>query len=342
MSRIAIIGLGLIGGSIGLALRRAEPKDTEVVGFDRDAQVASRAQHAGAVSSVAPTLDHAVRGATMVLIATPIISVRKVFSEIAPHLQPNTLVTDTASTKQDVLRWAGETLPRHAHFVGGHPMAGKEQSGPQAAEAGLFDGRPYCLVPSLDAGPGAVSAMVGFAEALGAKPFFLDAAEHDAYAAAISHVPLVASLALFGLARGSNAWPELANLAGPAFRDLTRLASGEPEMAHDIFRTNRTNVVHWLERYIAELRRIADLIEGDDSEGLFRLLAETQLERDNFLVNLPKREEPYSNAELPTPAQAFLNMTIGNWHERTRELTDAMEERQRERQREERLHRRED
>ncbi len=341
-SKIAVIGLGLIGGSLGLALRRAAPKDTQVIGFDRDSQVASRAVKAGAVPAVAPTLDRAVADATMVIVATPIISIRKVFQGIAPLLRPNAIVTDTASTKQEVMRWAQEFLPREAHFIGGHPMAGKEQSGPQAAEAGLFDGRPYCLVPGREAGPGAVSSMVAFVQAIGATHFFLDAEEHDAYVAAISHVPLVASLALFGLARSSTAWPELANLAGPAFRDLTRLASGDPEMAYDIFRTNRGNLLHWIDRYVAELQRLAAYIEGDDADGLFRVLAEAQLERDNFLVSPPERDHDAAKVELPSPGQAFLSTMIGNWHERQRDLTDAFVERSRARQREERLRRREE
>jgi prephenate dehydrogenase len=132
-------------------------------------------------------------------------------------------------------------------------MAGREKAGLQEAEAEMFDDRPYCIVPSVDAVGGAVNAVVGLVQALGGKPFFLDADEHDAYVAAISHVPLISSVALFNLARRSNAWPELANISGPAFKDLTRLASGEPEMGHDIFITNRENVLHWLHRYMSEL-----------------------------------------------------------------------------------------
>lgn len=343
MGKLAIIGLGLIGGSMGLALKRAEPADTEVIGFDRDPEVGQRAQRAGAVQRLAPSLEAAVAEATLVVVATPIISVRKVFEAMAPRLQRGTVVTDTASTKGDVLRWARDLLPAGVHFVGGHPMAGKEKSGPQAAEQSLFDDRPYCIVPSLDAGPGAVHAVVGLAQALGAKPFFLDADEHDAYAAAISHIPLVASVALFSLARGSAAWPELAGIAGPAFYDFTRLASGEPEMAHDIFLTNRTNVIHWLNRYINELQRLADLINGEDSEALFRALAETQIERENFLINPPKREQPgATDLDIPSSGEAFISMMAGGlWRERTRELTSSIEDRRRQREREERLRRRE-
>jgi prephenate dehydrogenase len=150
--------------------------------------------------------------------------------------------------------------------------------------------------------PGAVNAIVRLAEAVGARPVFQDADEHDAYAAAISHVPLVSSVALFAVARGSTAWPELAAMAGPGFKDLTRLASGEPEMAHDIFLTNRKNVSHWIDRFVAELRRLQELINEGEDEVLFRALAETQIERDNFLFKPPERDAPGLPSDLPTPA----------------------------------------
>lgn len=342
MGRVAIIGLGLIGGSLGLAIKRAEPVDTQVVGFDKDFEVGVRAHRAGAIQELAPTLQEAVTGATLIVVATPIISARRVFQDMAPHLRPGAVVTDTASTKAEVLRWASESLPPNVHFVGGHPMAGKEQSGPQAAEESLFDGRPYCIVPSVTASAGAVSAVVGLAESVGAKPFFLDAAEHDAYAAAISHVPLVASVALFSMVRGSVAWPELANMAGPAFRDLTRLASGDPGMGQDICMTNRSHLLHWLERYIGELRRLEELIESDEGEKLFRTLAEAQMERDVFLESPPKREPEMPNVDMPSAGESFVDMMAGRlWRERAKEVTDALMERRRAAERQRRLQRRE-
>jgi len=344
MGKLTIVGLGLIGGSIGLGLKRAQPENTEVVGFDLDREVMTRAQRSGVVQAIASSLEEAVSDATMVIVATPIVSMRKVFQTMGPHLRRGAVVTDTASTKGDVLRWADEFLPEGVHFVGGHPMAGKEQQGLHMAEAGLFEDRPYAIVPSVRALPGAVNAVVGLAQVLGARPFFLDADEHDAYAAAVSHLPLLTSVALFNLARKSTAWPELANLSGPAFRDLTRLASGEPEMSHDIFLTNRENVLHWLDRYIGELQRFAELIASEkEDETLFRSLAETQIERNIFLEKLPRRDDPALGVELPSSADSFLQMLTGTlWQERQRakEITEAMQERAEKAAWEERVRRR--
>src|SRR5690606_29582268 len=137
--------------SMGLALGKASNVRAEIVGYDRDYDIAQRAQRAGAVQSISPSLEQAVRGASLVIVATPILAVRRVFDEMAPALQSGAVVTDTASTKTDVLHWAEELLPPDVHFVGGHPMAGKEKSGPQAADADLFKSRPYCVVPGVRA-----------------------------------------------------------------------------------------------------------------------------------------------------------------------------------------------
>jgi len=210
-------------------------------------------------------------------------------------------------------------------------MAGREKAGLESAEAGLFEGRPYCIVPTVDAVGGAVNAVVGMAEAMGAKPMFLDAEEHDAYVAAVSHVPLISSIALFNLARRSGAWPELANISGPGFRDLTRLASGLPEMGHDIIITNRENVLHWLRRYSRELDRLANLIEDqDEDEALFRALTEAQLERDKFLEELPRRDDGKSTVEMPSSSDAFMTLMTGAmWQDRMKQAQDTMTERSR-------------
>jgi prephenate dehydrogenase len=267
----------------------------------------------------------------MVVVATPIVSVRSIFREIAPYLQEHCVVTDTASTKTDILRWADRELPDNVHFVGGHPMAGREKAGLEHAGADLFDDRPYCIVPAVDAIGGAVNAVVGMAQAMGAKPTFLDAEEHDAYVAAVSHVPLVSSIALFNLARRSSAWPELANISGPGFRDLTRLASGEPDMGHDIIITNRENILHWIRRYSRELDRLANLIEDqDEDEALFRALTEAQLERDKFLEELPRRDDGKSSVEMPSSGDAFMSLMTGAmWQDRMKQAQDTMSERSR-------------
>ena len=307
--RITIIGLGLIGGSLGLALKAARLADVEVVGHDRERGTEGKARKIGAIDTAEHNLPRAVEGAGMVIIATPILAVREVLEQIAPDLREGCVVTDTASTKERVLEWAAQLLPPHVSFVGGHPMAGKETQGIDNAEADLFRGRAYCLCPAVDAHEDAVRALVGLVGLIGAEPLFLDPKEHDQYAGAVSHLPLLVSTALFTLMRASPAWRDLAPMASSGFRDVTRLASGDPRMSHDIFLTNREAAVHWLERMIEELRRYRDLLEGD-AEELLETFGRAQMDRDTFIAqpHATRLEE-----EKPDVRQELVNSLMGGW-----------------------------
>jgi prephenate dehydrogenase len=327
MQRIAIIGLGLIGGSIGLALKRAALSDVEIVGVARSRETASKARKSGAIDAEGRTPAEAARGARLVILASPILTFPLIMDEIAPVLEEGVVVTDAASTKSTVATWAKEKLPLHAHFVGGHPMAGKEAAGIDHADADLFRGKPWVISPSVDAPEGAVHTVVGLAQACGAEPIFMDPQEHDAYVAAVSHVPLALATALFSMANSSQAWPELASLASSGFRDTTRLASGSPEMAHDIMQTNREQVVHWLDRLQQELFRFRELIAGGDSKQIAEAFTRTQLERDNFMVNGPPRRESGEPLPRVSLADFLVGTKVADYMRKQEEMIRASEER---------------
>src|SRR5215469_11154342 len=145
MKKIAVLGLGLIGGSLGLALHQADVAE-HICGFDHNQDTTYHAWEIGAITEMSDTAEKAVQQADMVILATPILVMPELLERIAPHLKHGVLVTDTASTKVQILNWAKTLLPTHITFVGGHPMAGRERSGIQAAEVGLFDGCTYCLI----------------------------------------------------------------------------------------------------------------------------------------------------------------------------------------------------
>ncbi len=317
---MAIIGLGLIGGSLGLALRRAQIPGLEVVGHDVEPAVRGKARRLGAVDREASSPAEAVRGAGLVVLATPIMALPQVMEAIAPHLAAGAVVTDTASTKAIVMEWARRFLPRSVSFVGGHPMAGKETQGIDHAQADLFRERAYCICPDPEARPGAVGAVVAMAQAVGARPLFIDPQEHDAYVAAVSHVPLLAAVALFRMARESPAWADMAPLAASGFRDMTRLASGDPHMSHDICLTNREAILHWLDRLTEELARLRALVAHGGKE-LFEVFARVQLERDAFLAKGPQVERP-PQVDLPEFKETLAQFIVGRavW-ERLRRLS---------------------
>ncbi len=308
MDRVAIIGTGLIGGSIGLALKGGKVTGLEVIGFDDDRSSLNEAKKRGAVDRTAGNLREAVSGARLVIVAAPPLAVRQVFEDIGPHLSEGAIVTDTASTKALPARWAGEYLPAGVSYVGGHPMAGKEQQGIKNAEAGLFQGKTWAVVPSARANEAAVQSVIGLITIAGAEALFVDADEHDQYVAAISHLPLMMSAALFSLVRQSPSWDDIAPLAASGFKDMTRLASGDPRMAHDIMATNVDAVGHWIDRFIVELQRLRDLMQ-ENRKSLFRQFSETQLQRDAFVAGDWKKRQPL--AEAPSAKDAMSSMLLG-------------------------------
>jgi prephenate dehydrogenase len=308
--KITIIGLGLIGGSLGLALKAAGLHGVELVGHDRDTVVESKAQKMGAIDKREHNLPRAVEGASIVIVATPITSMSEVFEQIAPYLMTGALVTDTASTKAEIMRWAEESLPEHANFVGGHPMAGKETQGIENAEATLFQGRGYCICPSLSASANAIQQVAGIAQLVGSEALFMDAAEHDQYAAAVSHLPLIVSTAMFTLLRSSPSWEDLGVMASSGFRDITRLASTDPDMSHGIWRTNREAVIHWLDRMIGELSRFRDMLLDAEDEALLKAFVEAQLQREQFLRQPPRRL-PMDTRPQVDGRRTLMDMMVG-------------------------------
>jgi prephenate dehydrogenase len=324
MPRLAIIGLGLIGGSLGLALKRERLDDLEIVGQDNEWGVVGRARKLGAIDRGARNAASAVEGAAIVVIATPISQVGKVMEAIAPAVGEGAVVTDTASTKRDVVRWADELLPREVSFVGGHPIAGKEQPGLDAAEATLFQDRAWAITPSVHASERAIKTLENLISVVGAHPVQIDAEEHDTYLAAVSHLPLLAATALFSLASESQAWPDLAALAGPGFRDMTRLASSSPGLSHDICLTNRENLLHWLDRFGEELRRFRALVADDEAqEELIKAFVKTSGDRDAFLEAPPSRAGPERDVESVSSGERMLGFMVGDYvMRRTKEIEE--------------------
>ena len=336
--RVAILGTGLIGASIGLGLRERFG-DIHVVGYDRERSAVTEAEKRGAIHERARSAAEAVRGADLVVISVPVLAIRSVLEEIQDDLPAGAVVTDTGSSKAEILRWAREILPEHRGFVAGHPMAGKTEFGPSAAEATLFEGARWVVVPSVSASEEALSLVTGLAETLGARTMVMDAEEHDAYVAAISHLPMMAAIALFSMGRASEAWPEMSLLAAGGFKDMTRLAATDPNMAYDIAITNRDNIAHWLDRYITvlqELRtRLSDPASDDD---LFRMIAATEEEYVRYRAGKVGREE---RDERPVEDHSFADFFTGSWlRERSMQAMRESEERLRQAQSEARSRRR--
>lgn len=328
MARIAIIGTGLIGTSIALRLARSRAVgDFEVIGCDRSRDHAQDAERTKAFARMVRDPREAVQDASLVIVSTPTLAVHDVFEEIADALAVGATVTDTASTKAEVLGWAARLLPSHVSFVGGHPMAGRTESGPKAAVADLFEGARWVIAPPRHTDPTAVDLVTGLAHEMGATPMPMDAHEHDAYVAAISHLPIVIASALFRLARSSEAWPELSVLAAGGFRDTTRVAGTDETMAHDIIETNREQILHWLDRFSGELGSLRALIADPARAGeMFHYLQQVSFDHDAYMRGSTGRTEV--DANLPVFDFTMSDMLFGGaLAERGRQMMRQMEDR---------------
>jgi len=263
-NRVAILGTGLIGASIWLALTAARPQ-TQITGYDASGDNLRRAQSVKAIDRRGSLRD-SLADAELVIVSTPVGSMKALFEEMAPLLPVEALVLDTGSTKAQVLRWATDLLPNGVRFIGGHPMAGKTETGPDAADAKLFQGAVWCLAPLPTAPRDAIDEAVRLVESLGASPYFLDPDEHDGLVASVSHLPYLMSVALIAHLGREQSWRETASLAAGGFAYATHLSDSDPQMFADIMRTNRDNIARRLDLYIDELFSLRDAIASDSAE----------------------------------------------------------------------------
>ena len=315
MTTIAIVGTGLIGTSLALAIKQSNLQ-VDVIGTDYDQSARSGAQKSGAFKKVESNLSSAIRGADVVIYATPVMAMREMMEASANDFEEGCVVTDVGSSKKVVIEWAEEVLPKHVSFVGGHPMAGKEVSGPTNADGDLFKGKAYCIIPSADAEKSAVSSITTLAESIGAKPFFIGVDEHDSFVAAASHLPFMMSVALMGTASKSANWEDIAQLASSGFAGLSRLASGDPIMHRDICVSNPKPIVAWMDAYIREMYDLRNMLaneNGPDPEAVHQVFIDAMEARARWQAGIVTTLDRVSgpSTEIPTFAESMGEMFIG-------------------------------
>jgi prephenate dehydrogenase len=309
-SRVAILGTGLIGASIGLAIKAARPT-TQIVGYDASGDHLRRAQGVKAIDRRASLRD-ALADADLVIVSIPVGSMKALFEEMAPLLPVHALVMDTGSSKARVLQWAGELLPDGVRFVGGHPMAGKTESGPDAADGKLFQGAVWCLAPLASTPRDAIDDAVRLVESLGATPYFLDPDEHDGLVASVSHLPYLMSVALIGHLGREKSWRETASLAAGGFAYATHLTDSDPQMFAEIMRTNRDNIARRLDLYIAELETLRDAIAADDP-SLKEVFVRAQNLHQDWLAGRAQGQTAEGENPLPTTRSMLTGSLFGRF-----------------------------
>ncbi|MDA8094486.1 MAG: prephenate dehydrogenase/arogenate dehydrogenase family protein [Betaproteobacteria bacterium] len=284
IGNLVVFGVGLIGASVGLALKEAGAVG-RVVGIGRSRENLQRALDLGAIDEVATDAREAVPAANLVLLAVPVGQVGAAMQAVAPWLQAATVVTDVGSTKRDVIEEARCYLAPHlARFVPGHPIAGAEQSGAVAARAALFQGRNVVLTPLPENDARAIAQVESLWRACGALVSTLPAAQHDAIFGAVSHLPHLAAFALVAEIAGRGDAPELFRFAASGFRDFTRIAGSSPEMWRDICLANRDVLLDELDRYLASLANIKSKLARGDADGLEAIFAAARSARRAWLA----------------------------------------------------------
>jgi len=274
LNKIVIFGVGLIGGSVALALKKTgvAPK---IVGVGRNIENLQTAINLGVIDEAEADIAKAVGDADLVLIATPVAQTQKILEAIIPHLSQSTVVTDAGSTKSDIAQYVMNASkqaknPEHflSQFVGGHPIAGAEKSGVTAAKEDLFIGKNVVLTPNEKTSLEAIKLVSELWQTTGANVSEMTAQTHDQIFAAVSHLPHLLAFALVNnLANRPNA-KQLFDFAASGFRDFTRIAGSSPEMWRDISLANKTALLSELEAYQAEISALQNLLKNEDSQGL--------------------------------------------------------------------------
>jgi prephenate dehydrogenase len=280
--KIAIFGVGLIGGSFALALKKAGAVE-QVVGVGRTVATLARAKELRIVDQVSTSVQEAVLGADLVLIAAPVAQTGAILSAIAPHLKPGTIVTDAGSTKADVVVAAKAALGvKLGQFVPGHPIAGSESNGPDAATADLYAGKKVVLTALPENAEADVELVADAWRRCGALIHQLTPEQHDQVFAAVSHLPHLLAFALVDdIARKPQA-DLLFQYAASGFRDFTRIAGSSPEMWRDISLANRPALLAELDAYLTQLTQLRGLLDRGDGAGLAAVYANAQQARRNW------------------------------------------------------------
>ncbi|HHY37049.1 MAG TPA: prephenate dehydrogenase/arogenate dehydrogenase family protein [Firmicutes bacterium] len=280
--RAAIIGLGIIGGSLAWSLRRA---GWEVRAYDRDRNCLQYARERKIIDAGYNELAPVVTGASLICLAVPPAEILALGREMAPHLAPGCLVTDVASVKEKIVAGLMAVLPPSVYYVGGHPMVGSEQRGIRAASPYLLVGAPYILTPVPATSSEALDFMVELVKSLRGRPLLMPPAEHDYWVAASSHVPYLAAVALCQLvARLGGDMDVPASLAAGGLRDVTRVASSDPLLWQDICLGNREQILPLLRIYRGIIAELEGLLERGDLEALVRFFAGGKGFRDALLA----------------------------------------------------------
>ena len=285
LEKVSVIGLGLLGGSLGLALNSFFPR-VKRLGYSHREVTRNKALHLGCVDEIYPDVADAVRNAQLVILASPIGAFKSLMQKIAENLSPGCIVTDVGSTKVLPVRWARKYFNRDIQFLGSHPMAGSEQRGVDFARADLLFGAPCILTPTKQTKQKTITFVKEFWQALGMSVQVMTPTEHDRVLARISHLPHLLASAIVNVSD-----PKELLLCGKGFLDTTRIASGPPNVWRDIIMANTKNTSVAIGKLIKELVRMQLALDQENEKAILKMLADAQAKRNTLVAQKMKRKE---------------------------------------------------
>lgn len=300
-SKAVVIGTGLMGGSLSLALKASERVE-KVAGYDSSDATRKKARELGIADEIADTPEVAVEGADLLFLATPTSSIVKAFAEISGKLRPGTLVSDLGSVKFGITTAIEASLPSGIQYVGGHPMTGSEQSGVEYARVDLYSGAYYILTPTEHTETEAFRRLHALLTDLGSRVISIDPESHDQAMATVSHVPHLLSLLLMELAsRQQRQMKNLFTIAAGGFRDMTRVAASSPDIWTDICIENRRFIVERLREYGKQMDELVALLEEGDRVKLQGLFEDARRARSELSVKSGQELKELYDVSLPVP-----------------------------------------
>lgn len=289
IKNITVIGVGLIGGSFAKGLKSHGFKG-RILGYGSNPEKLKRAVSLKVVDDFTLDIKTAVENADLIMVSVPMGAFLSIFNQIKPHLKPHTIITDAGSSKVSVIQSAeavfGNQFPL---FIPAHPIAGKEQSGVEAADENLYEQHKVILTPTHYTDKTALNQVKQLWTSLGANLFEMSAEKHDDVLAASSHLPHLLAFAIVDLLADNKELPEVFEFTAGGFKDFSRIASSDPTMWRDITQNNSTAIVKWLKNYQTELNKIIDLVENNQQQALFQLFSDAKKTRDECMLD--KRRE---------------------------------------------------
>jgi prephenate dehydrogenase len=317
-ARISIIGLGLVGASLGLAIRQAKP-ELEVVGHDASNDATKQALKLGAIEKSEWNLINACATADLLILATPALAIKEIFELTKDDLKDGVVVTDTAGSKGEVMRWAQQILPSHVSFVGGDPLVGVVD-GNAAPRADLFKGQTYCISPAPTTPNEAVQLVVGLVDMIGATAYFMDPVEHDGYVGAADHLPFVLSAALLRMMAASDKntgkpdvrlVADMHRLIGPTFRRSASFSSEDPKTYRDLCLTNRDSIVRWIGEMRDGLDELSAMVQEGDSKKLGALFEDVYVLRQAASRPYLDPDQESQSTAIRTPGAFGIGELLG-------------------------------